>query len=592
MLSMAIPYSNRVAIAEFPELALKSKPRVTPTEVWADFSNQAAPLKDYFECIQLISASKLRILFPSSALMEDCLGEGLTFRSHPLALTPISIKKWVSVQRLPYGIPLEEVKRALNPFGKIFHAKHEFMEGVATGTISVQMEVKTNIPSKVMIKGHSCLIFYNGQQRTCFICQAPDHMTMNCPRRKGQSTARDNHPESQPSTSQERDRHPPIHHQRSEELAITEHADLPVESCRTNEHEPGVDPQDQEAIPPDSHQQQESEELVPCPRTDPPADTNSQEQEAPTQDSHQEQESEELVTCPPTDPPVDSNSVPTDQDANASTEEAVHLPSAPDSALPTESEEPSDSQVPTSPQITPPTTGDDQPSTPLAESHAPEQLHVSTTYSAACVIPTVVMATDLLQFEQLAPPDEEALRKSPPKRRSSRAATSTTSSHTAKGVSSVLPPGGNDIPKRKSRRPKNAATAHRVPTKHPQSSNPPHNPIPPNPPPSTVTRHKLGKRPIAAVASAFNPTARKSTTPSLAGTGVTARITEKRKKPNTSHVENEPNVVIQNSYDFLATLGEEEERPFLTASGNFLPDSPVRDQPLRPRPDLPQDSCE
>ena len=192
--SMAIPYSNRVAIASFPELALQSKPRVTPTEVWADFSNQAAPLLNFFECIQLISASKLRILFPTAALMEDCLSEGLTFRSHPLTLTPISSKKWVSVQCLPYGIPLEEVKRVLNPFGKIFHAKHEYMEGVTTGTISVQMEVKANIPSKVQIKGHSCLIFYNGQQRTCFVCQAPDHITKNCPRRKGQQTAPDNNP--------------------------------------------------------------------------------------------------------------------------------------------------------------------------------------------------------------------------------------------------------------------------------------------------------------------------------------------------------------------------------------------------------------
>ena len=352
--TMAIPYSNRVAITKFPELALKNQPWVTPKEVWADFSNQATPLLNYFECIQLISASKLRILFPSATLMEDSLAEGLTFRGHPLALTPISTRKWISVQRLPYSIPLDEVKRVLNLFGKIFHAKHEFMEGVATGTISVQMEVKTNIPSKVMIKGHSCLILYNGQQRTCFICQAPDHLTKNCPRRKGQPTVWDNHPESQPSTSQERDHYPPIHHQMSEELATNEHAYLPSNSNRTNEHEPGVEPQEQEAIPPDSHQQQESEELVPCPPTDPPIDTNSQEQEAPTQDSHQQQESEELVTCSPTDPPVDSNSiVPTDQDANASTEDAVHLPFSIRLHL-THSQEPSDSQVPTSPQITPP----------------------------------------------------------------------------------------------------------------------------------------------------------------------------------------------------------------------------------------------
>ena len=82
------------------------------------------------------------------------------------------------------------------------------MEGVATGTITVQMEVKENIPSKVMIKGHSCLIFYNGQQWTGFICQFFDHQTKNCPKRKGQQTVDDNRPrtsEFQPPSSQEVD---------------------------------------------------------------------------------------------------------------------------------------------------------------------------------------------------------------------------------------------------------------------------------------------------------------------------------------------------------------------------------------------------
>ena len=250
---MAIPYSNRVAIASFPELALQSKPRVTPTEVWADFSNQAAPLLNFFECIQLISASKLRILFPTAALMEDCLSEGLTFRSHPLTLTPISSKKWVSVQCLPYGIPLEEVKRVLNPFGKIFHAKHEYMEGVTTGTISVQMEVKANIPSKVQIKGHSCLIFYNGQQRTCFICQAPDHITKNCPRRKGQQTAPNNDPASLPSTSTEQETDPPTLHPRSEESTQSDQANPPVDQHCVSEHKPGTESQEQEAPIKDSN---------------------------------------------------------------------------------------------------------------------------------------------------------------------------------------------------------------------------------------------------------------------------------------------------------------------------------------------------
>ena len=93
MLNMVIPYSNRVFIAELPEQVLKGKLRLTPKEVMADISNQAPPLLNFFECMQLISASKLRILFPSALLMDDCIGEGLTFRDHPLSLTPISEKK-------------------------------------------------------------------------------------------------------------------------------------------------------------------------------------------------------------------------------------------------------------------------------------------------------------------------------------------------------------------------------------------------------------------------------------------------------------------------------------------------------------------
>ena len=80
--------------------------------------------------------------------------------------------------------------------------------------------------------------------------------------------------------------------------------------------------------------------------------------------------------------------------------------------------------------------------------------------------------------------------------------------------------------------------------------------------------------------------------PELSGYWNYGTITGKMEKPNVINVDYVPQVSTQNAFDFLATLSEEEERPFLTSSGNFLPDSPVKDQPLRPRPDLPQDSGE
>ena len=57
----------------------------------------------------------------------------------------------------------------------VFTAKHETKQGIYTGTLSILMDVQHNIPSALRIRGHTCLIFYRGQTRTCFRCQSPDH---------------------------------------------------------------------------------------------------------------------------------------------------------------------------------------------------------------------------------------------------------------------------------------------------------------------------------------------------------------------------------------------------------------------------------
>ena len=178
---MSIPYANRSAIAVIPALAVSEQPKVTLDEVLEDFHGQYEPLGKYFFCVQFISSKKLRITFNSAPLMEDCLSAGLSLRGFPLEPQPISSKKWVSVQRLAIGIPIDAATRILGKYGKVFAAKHEVKRGIYTGTISVLMDVQKNIPSALRIRGHTCLIFYRGQIRTCFRCQSPDHTTRDCP---------------------------------------------------------------------------------------------------------------------------------------------------------------------------------------------------------------------------------------------------------------------------------------------------------------------------------------------------------------------------------------------------------------------------
>lgn len=127
---MSVPYANRSAVAVIPTLAVSEQPKVNLDEVLEDFNEQYEPLGKYFYCVQFISSKKLRITFNSAALMENCLSAGLSLRGFPLEPQPISSKKWVSVQRLAIGIPIEAATRILGKYGKVFAAKHDIKRDI------------------------------------------------------------------------------------------------------------------------------------------------------------------------------------------------------------------------------------------------------------------------------------------------------------------------------------------------------------------------------------------------------------------------------------------------------------------------------
>ena len=181
MFTMSILYANCSAVAVIPTLVLQEKDKVTLNKVLEDFNGQYGSLNSYFYCVLFISSKKLQITFNSSVLMEDCLSAGLSLHGFPLEPQPISNKKWVSIQRLTIGISIEAATSILGKYRKVFAAKHETKRGIYTGTLSILMEVQTNIPSAQHIHEHTCLIFYRGQTQTCFWCQSPDHTMHDCP---------------------------------------------------------------------------------------------------------------------------------------------------------------------------------------------------------------------------------------------------------------------------------------------------------------------------------------------------------------------------------------------------------------------------
>ena len=136
-----------------------------------------------FESVQLIKGCTLRVVFPSSEVLEDIVAGGLAFRSHQIQFKTPSVYKWVTLMNLPYGIPEGEINTALSKFGQAAHVKSESYMGLYTGTRLIKMQIKTAIPSQVVVAGHPCTVYYRGQVRSCFRCGQAGHEAKTCPLR-------------------------------------------------------------------------------------------------------------------------------------------------------------------------------------------------------------------------------------------------------------------------------------------------------------------------------------------------------------------------------------------------------------------------
>ena len=177
---MRIPYAIRTVDIDLPFVA--GQARVTVKSVMDDFRRQMhANFGTLLEAFVLFFPRRVRVTWRSALAMEEFCHSGLTFLESPITLRPCKSAKWVNITRLSYGISAEVVDDALKPFGKVLQVKIDTYHNVYVGTCNVLMEITNAIPSRLLIAGHWCNVFYVGQTPTCFTCHKSGHSSRDCP---------------------------------------------------------------------------------------------------------------------------------------------------------------------------------------------------------------------------------------------------------------------------------------------------------------------------------------------------------------------------------------------------------------------------
>lgn len=172
--------------------------RPTPTDIHK-FIEQTLHINiDQLQAIQLVSednAFYVKLVSPThhERLLKKHAGM-IKFRyenDSSVDITLTDANENLSIVRV-FNIPPEVessfIRSTLAKYGKIKEITEEqwssrFTFPVLNGIRDVSMTVTTPIPSYLQISGFRAHIQYEGQTRTCQICNATDHLRPNCPKR-------------------------------------------------------------------------------------------------------------------------------------------------------------------------------------------------------------------------------------------------------------------------------------------------------------------------------------------------------------------------------------------------------------------------
>lgn len=96
--------------------------------------------------------------------------------------------KYIRIIGLPIEVEDKNVASVLSKYGKIHQLLRERYGPdtgypILNGVRGAYMEIEEAIPSQLHIQRFQARIVYEGMQAKCFVCNSPDHMKQNCPKR-------------------------------------------------------------------------------------------------------------------------------------------------------------------------------------------------------------------------------------------------------------------------------------------------------------------------------------------------------------------------------------------------------------------------
>ena len=93
---------------------------------------------------------------------------------------------FVKIERMPLEMELLDIQETLERYGRVFSCKREYYSGdgyleTAKTRAIASMRIDKNIPSFIFVNGMRMRIWYDGQIKTCIICDETGHLAAQCP---------------------------------------------------------------------------------------------------------------------------------------------------------------------------------------------------------------------------------------------------------------------------------------------------------------------------------------------------------------------------------------------------------------------------